>query len=300
MDLRHLRYFVAVAEEGSMTRAAERLGIQQPPLGQQIRLLEQRLGVELFERKPRQIALNATGRFFLEEARSVLKRAEEAARQVKRFDLGESGFLNVGLTSSASLHPIAPAILRRFHEAYPHAEVSVQESETYELILALQDRSIDVALFHIRPERFADLAHIPLAEVEMLLACPNAHPLAQAKEPLTLDSLLEEDFVIYRRREGLGIFDQILRVFEDAGATIKAAGEVTRLIAAINLVAAGRGITLVPATMCALHSESVTYVPLAKGIFSPLPLSLAYRRDERLALVRNFLSITTGESDDPN
>ena len=241
--------------------------------------------------------MSATGRFFLEEARAVLRRAEEAARQVKRFDLGESGRLNVGLTSSASLHPIAQAILRTFHDAYPHAEVSVQESETYELILALQDGSIDVALFHITPDRFPDLDHIPLAEVELLVAAPNAHPLASATEPVTLDRLLNEDFVIYRRREGPGIFNHIQQVFEEAGASIRIAGDVTRLIAAINLVASGRGITLVPATMCMLHPESVTYLPLAADTFSPLPLSLAYRRDERIALVRNFLALTKGATD---
>ena len=292
MELRLLRYFVAVAEEGSMTRAADRLGIQQPPLGQQIRLLEQQLGVQLFDRSPRRIELSDSGRFFLEEARAVLRRAEEATRQVQRFDRGESGELTVGLTSSASLHQLAPAILRRFHDAYPFAEVSVRESETYELIVALQDGSIDVALFHIPTDRFPDLASRVLAKVDLVVAAPKGHPLARAGAPVTLEAMLDEPLVVYRRREGVGIFDSIFRVFAARGATPQIAGEVTRLIAAINLVAAGRGLSLVPATMQTLHPESVVYLPLDPNPFPPLPLTLAYRRDVRVALVRNFLDLT--------
>jgi DNA-binding transcriptional LysR family regulator len=300
VELRHLRYFVAVAEEGSLTRAADRLGIQQPPLGQQIRLLEQQLGVELFERRPRQIALSESGRFFLEEARAVLKSALEATERVRRFDRGESGFLNIGFTSSASLHALTPRILQRFHEAYPQAEVLVRESETYELVLALREGTIDAALFHISVERFPELQGRALADVDLMVALPNAHPLASAKAPVTLDVLLSEDFVVYRRRDGPGIFDHVDRAFARRATPIRVAGEVTRLIAAINLVAAGRGITLVPETMSGLHPESVTYLPLAAGVMPPLHLTLAFRRDVDLALVRNFLKVTETMASEDN
>jgi DNA-binding transcriptional LysR family regulator len=297
MDIRHLRYFVAVAEEGSMTRAADRLGIAQPPLGQQIRLLEERLGVQLFDRLPRQIVLNESGRFFLEEARAVLRRAEEARIQVRRFSAGESGLLNVGMTSSASLHPLAPKLLRSFHDAYPLAEVSVRESETYELVVGLQDGTIDAALFHISTDRFPDLASRVLAQVELMVAVPNGHSLTRVDAPVTLEALQAEPLVVYRRRDGPGIFEQVFAAFASLDFAPDIAGEVTRLIAAINLVAAGRGISLVPATMRTLHPESVTYLHLAPGAFPSLPLALAYRRDQRIALVQNFVASTLGEGE---
>jgi DNA-binding transcriptional LysR family regulator len=297
MDIRHLRYFVAVAEEGSMTRAAERLGIAQPPLGQQIRLLEERLGVQLFDRLPRQIVLNESGRFFLEEARAVLRRAEEARVQVRRFSAGESGLLNVGMTSSASLHPLAPKLLRSFHDAYALAEVSVRESETYELVVGLQDGTIDAALFHISTDRFPDLAHRVLTQVELMVAVPNGHPLTRVDAPVTLEALQAEPLVVYRRRDGPGIFEQVFAAFAALDVAPNIAGEVTRLIAAINLVAAGRGISLVPATMRTLHPESVTYLQLAPGAFPTLPLALAYRRDQRIALVQNFVASALGDGE---
>lgn len=292
MDLRHLRYFVAVAEEGSMTRAAERLGIQQPPLGQQIRLLEDDLQVQLFERRPRQITLSVAGAFFLEEARAVLRRVEDAVRDVRRFDAGESGHLNVGFTSSASLHPLAPKILRRFNETYPLAEVFVRESETYELILALQDGSIDAALFHIPTDRYPELASKSLAEEDMVVAVPVGHALTRLGRDVMLDDLLDQIFVVYRRKEGPGIFDTIVPTFAAVGATIRVGSEVTRLLAAINLVAAGRGISIVPATMNMVHPESVAYLPLARGTMPRLPLYLAHSRSFGLEIVRNFVATT--------
>lgn len=278
-----------------MTRAAERLGIQQPPLGQQIRQLEQQLGVSLFERRPRQVALSAAGRFFLIEARAVLDRAAEAQRQIKRFDQGESGTLSVGMTSSASLHPIVPTILRRFHDRYPHAEVRVQESETFELVTGLRDGSVDAALFHIGVERFPDLDARVLARVELVVAVPRSHPLVEAAKPVEFAALAAEPMVIYRRREGAGIFDTLAQSWAARGRELLIAGEVTRLIAAINLIAAERGVTLVPVTMAGLHAEAVTYLPLASGTLPDLPLSLAFRRSRSVRLVENFIRAATPE-----
>lgn len=276
-----------------MTRAAERLGIQQPPLGQQIRQLEQQLGVTLFDRRPRQIALSETGRFFLSEAREVLARAAEAQRQVRRFDEGESGMLTVGMTSSASLHPVVPTILSRFHDRYPHATVEVQESETFELVTGLRDGSVDAALFHVGVERFPDLDACVLARVELIAAVPRSHPLAQLGGPITFDALAAEPMVIYRRREGIGIFDTLAQVWAARGRELRIASEVTRLIAAINLIAAGRGIALVPAPMVGLHAEAVTYLPLATDVLPDLPLSLAFRRGRSVRLVKNFILAAT-------
>jgi DNA-binding transcriptional LysR family regulator len=293
MELRHLRYFVAVAEAGSLTRAAEGLGMQQPPLGQQIRSLEREIGVQLFDRRSRCISLNAAGNVFLEDARDILRRAENAAEHVRRFDQGESGTLRIGLTSSASFHALVPELLRRFRQTHPRVKIEVEESETYELILGLRAQRIDAAVLRIATGQFPDLASTIVAEEDMVVAVPLGHPFAKpARRPITLRMLNDQPLVVYRRPDGPGIFEGILRAFADAGVTPRIVDEVHRLIAAINLVAAGRGLTLVPASMQVLHRESAVYRPLARGALPALAMHVAYRRDTKLALIRNFLSVT--------
>ncbi len=292
MELRHLRYFVAVAEEGSVTRAAARLGIQQPPLGQQIRALEQELRVDLFQRSPRRLDLNANGAVLLEKAREILSQVDEAVDHVRRLDRGESGHITVGFTTSASLHSLTPRILRHFRAAYPLADVEVQEHESYELILALTTRRIDAAFLHVSPDHFPDLASIALAQESMVLAVPRDHPLAARAHSITLQALADQDFVAYRRVDGPGIFAGIERAFAVSGHRLRVVDNVQRLMAAINLVAAGRGVTLVPSSVRIFHPDAITYLPLAADTLPPLPLFLVHRRTAELALVRNFIATT--------
>jgi DNA-binding transcriptional LysR family regulator len=293
MELRHLRYFVAVAEAGSFTKAAQSLHIQQPPLGQQIRDLEAELGVALFDRYPRKIVLNSTGEVFLADAREILTRAARAVENVRRYEKGESGRLSVGLTSSASLHVLAPEFLQRFRAAFPLVDIEVVESETYELILALQQQRIDAALLHIDAQRFPDLVSAALSHEHMLVAVPRAHRLAdESLGPLTLSMLAREEMVAYRRPDGPGIFERITKTFDDAGLTPIIVDEAYRIIAAINLVAGNRGITLVPASLQILHREAVVYRALAPGELPPLGLYVSHRRGNRLALVNNFIDLT--------
>jgi DNA-binding transcriptional LysR family regulator len=134
-----------------------------------------------------------------------------------------------------------------------------------------------------------------LAEVDLMLAIPKSHRFADRAGEIEMSDLSDEDWVIYRRREGIGIFDDIMRVMNKRGVVPRIGAEVTRLIAAINLVAAGRGVTLVPATMANLHLEAVFYRPVAKRTFGPLPLTLAYRRNTRVRLVLNFVEATLKE-----
>ncbi|WP_265516805.1 LysR substrate-binding domain-containing protein [Nitratireductor luteus] len=294
MELRHLRYFVAVAEEGSITRAAERLGIQQPPLGQQLKALEAELGVQLFDRAPKRIALNAAGRVFLEEARAILSRAQEAVDHVRRFNIGESGTLSVGFTSSASLHALTPRVLGSFRQSFPLVQIAVEESETYELVLALQNNRIDVAFSHVATDDFKNLTSRSLGQEGMIVAIPAGHPLARSGDgPLETRALAGEKIVVYRRPDGPGIFDGILKRLDQAEIPITISDQVSRMIAAINLVSAGRGLTIVPASMGILHRASVHYRPLTGDVIPPLPLYIAFRTNERLALVKRFIEITS-------
>ena len=145
MELRHLRYFVAVAEEEHMTRAAERLGIQQPPLSHQIQMLEKELGVQLFIRESRRIHLSPAGKLFLSDARSILANVDQSVQRVQRFDLGEEGSIRLGFTSSASMHQITPELVRAFREAYPLISVEIEEGAAHDLIHTLEQEGIDIA-----------------------------------------------------------------------------------------------------------------------------------------------------------
>ncbi|ARQ00072.1 LysR family transcriptional regulator [Pseudorhodoplanes sinuspersici] len=292
MELRHLRYFVAVAESGSITKAAQRLGIQQPPLGQQIRALEAELKVQLFERAPKRIVLSNAGREFLNDARQILQSAKEAMEKVRRFDRGEQGLLTVGFTSSASMHPIAPRILGAFNNAYPLAKVEVEERETYELILRLQQRELDAGFMRFAPRDLPGLTRAVLVDEEMVLAIPRDHALAhKPKQPVTLKMLNGEGFVLYRRRDGVGIYDWLIASLAKGGFMPRVTHEVHRMMASINLVAAGAGLSFVPASMQTLHQEAVVYRPLAANMLPRLPLYLVHRTDQDLMLVKNFIRV---------
>jgi DNA-binding transcriptional LysR family regulator len=295
MELRHLRYFVAVAESGSITKAAQRLGIQQPPLGQQIRALEAELKVQLFERAPKRVVLSNSGKEFLEDARRILASAKEAVEKVRRFDRGEQGLLTVGFTSSASMHPIAPRILGAFSGAYPLARVEVEERETYELILALQKSKVDAAFMRFAPRALPELTSVQLLDEDMVLAVPRDHALARnPRRPATLSMLTNADFVLYRRPDGFGIYDWMIAALAKRGFTPRVTQDVHRMMASINIVAAGAGVSFVPASMQALHQEAVVYRPLAPGTLPRLPLYLVHRADQDLMLVRNFIKVAAG------
>src|SRR5205807_1540832 len=212
MDLRHLRYFVAVAEERHVTRAAERLGIQQPPLSQQIQALERELDVQLLRRLPRGVELTAAGEAFLAEARGILARVEEARLAAQRAARGETGRVGIGFTSSASLHPLVPRAIRAFRDRNPLVALGLEESGTGELVEAIRAGRIDAAFVRSSIPAAADIAvHAVLAE-PMLAVLPADHSLATAPDapPLALGELAGETFILYRRPLGPGLYDAII------------------------------------------------------------------------------------------
>src|SRR3982750_3558573 len=178
MELRHLRYFIAVAEEKHMTRAAERLGIQQPPLSMQIRALEQELEVQLFRRQPRGMELTDAGLAFLERARVILDQVERALATTRRTARGEQGRVAVGFTSSAPFHPFVPRVIRSFREISPLVSLVLEESGSSELVQALHSEEIDAAFIRSPVADVVGLLVRPLLEEQMLVALPAGHPFA--------------------------------------------------------------------------------------------------------------------------
>jgi DNA-binding transcriptional LysR family regulator len=291
MELRHLRYFVAVAEEGHVTRAAERLGIQQPPLSQQIQGLERELDVQLFRRKPRGVELTPAGRALYDEAQAILARAEEAVAATKRAAQGEAGRVGIGFTSSASFHPFVPRVIRTFREAHPLVTLALEESGTTELVAALRAEAIDAAFVRSPVGESKDLFVRPLFDEPMVAALPSGHALSGASDDLPLAALAGETFILYRRPVGPGLHDAIIAACDRAGFSPKIGQEAPRMLSTLSLVAAGLGVTVVPASMSRLEAEGVVYRPIDKSAPLTAPLNLAYRRDEISAAVRRFVAL---------
>lgn len=289
LELRRLHAFIAIAEEGHITRAAERLGMQQPPLTRLLQSLEAELGVQLMERLPRGVRPTTAGLALLDEARAVLARAEDVAQVVQRAARGEQGRLAVGFTSSASLHPFVSNVLRGFREALPGVTVALEEAGTGELMDALLHERLDAAFVR------SPLSGMPTLQSEliliepMLLAMPLHHPLSLPDElPLALANLADEAFVLYRRRAGQGLYDVILAACRAAGFSPLVVQEAPRLTSTLSLVAAGLGVSIVPASMQRLRGDGVAYRPLRDCPGLTAPLHLASRVGDQSSVLRRF------------
>jgi len=295
MELRHLRYFVAVAEERHITRAAQRLGLQQPPLSLQIQALERELDVRLLRRLPRGVELTEAGRTFLEEARKILREVDHAADAARRTARGEHGRIAIGFTSSASFHPLVPRVIRLYRDTYPLVSLALEEGGTAELVESLRREQLDAAFVRSPAGDTSELALVPLLEEEMIAAVPLGHALARpAGRALPLAALAGETFILYRRRLGPGLYDSIIAACHRAGFSPRVEQEAPRMFSTLNLVAAGLGISIIPASMQRLHMEGVVYRRL-KGAPLKAPLKLASRRSESAPAVRSFVDLVRRE-----
>jgi len=291
MELRHLRYFVAVAEEQHVTRAAERLGMQQPPLSQQIRILERELDVQLFRRLPRGVALTAAGVAFLADARAILAQLDHAVATAKRTARGEQGRIAVGFTSSAPFNPFVPRVIRVYREAFPLVALTLEEGGTTELIEGLRNERIDAAFIRTPIADREGLVVQILLEEPMVLALPRGHVLARKKgasKALSLAAVAGEIFVIYRRPSGPGLHDVIVSACNAAGFSPRIGQEAPRIGSTLNLVAAGLGISLVPESLQLMRMDGVVFRRLAGTVQPKAPLYFAARRTEASAAVREF------------
>ena len=287
MELRHLRYFLAVADELHFGRAAARLHIAQPPLSQQIKALERELGFELFHRTRRRVRLTEAGLVFQGEARAVLQRLEQATDAAGRAARGETGSLAVGFVASA-VYGLLPRLFRTFRGRHPDVALTLTEMSTAEQVAALRSGVIHVGLARA-PLGDETLVAEPLREEPLVVALPRGHPLAQAPE-VALRALADERFILFPRQPRPGWADRVVAACRAAGFSPSVVQETQELATAVTLVAAGTGVTLVPASAEALRVEGVTYRPLRRPV--PTTLLLAVRMpDEPRPAVLRFLEV---------
>jgi DNA-binding transcriptional LysR family regulator len=280
MELRHLRYFLVVAEEGQFTRAASRLAMQQPPLSQQIRLLEEEIGFELFERLPRGVVLTDAGKAFAEDAQRILDGLHQSVERAARIARGEIGTLSIGLTSSASFHPLTTEAIREFRRLHPDVGVDLTELNAAEVNERLAGGLVHVAFLRKPVELPPDLSFDVLDEEPMVVVLRDDHPLVARKRSrvpeVELRALANEDFILVRRPGAPGMYADILSACREAGFSPNIAREVPRMLSGIKLVSTGLGVTLVPASMQRYNQVGVVYCRLKKPHALTAPLTLSF------------------------
>jgi DNA-binding transcriptional LysR family regulator len=288
IDLRQLRQFVAVAEELSFRRAAERLHMSQPPLSQTIRILEEELGTPLFNRTRRRVELTQPGRVLLDEAHRVLSQMERGLAAARGAAQGMSGRLSVGFVPS-STYELLPAILRQFRKHHPGVDLHLEELNTVEQTDALLQRRIDVALN--RPPTFfaSGIEQETLLRERMIVAVPEDHPLA-SRRTLRLRELREERFLLIPPRWGTGYHARVLDACQEAGFVPRVEQEPKNMHTLVGLVAAGMGVALVPESLTNLTAKGSVYRPLAgRSAALSIDLGAAWHAADTSPALRGFL-----------
>lgn len=287
MEMRQLKYFVAVAEERSFGRAAKRLHMSQPPLSTQIKGLEEELGVKLLDRSTRRVDLTDSGRTFLVRAREILSAVEEAGAEARGAGLGVRGRLEIGFVSSATLSLLPPA-LRLFRERFGEVELDLRELASVEQLEALYEGEIRVGLVRL-PLRAPEIRLEPILREPLLVALPIGHPL-EDRGSITLEEVAELPLIFFQRRLEPGSHDQIVELLGRVGALPKVAQYSVHLQTVIGLVASGIGIAILAESARRMNREGVVYRPLDTPDATSW-LGLAWLERDKSPLVENFVGV---------
>ena len=287
MELRHLRYFIVVAEQLHFSRAAAILHIAQPPLSQQIQSLENELGVPLLVRTKRSVQLTPAGKVFLMEAKRVIAQVERAIAAAHQAHSGVLGQLDIGFVGTAIAETL-PAILKAFRECYPLVETKLQNLVTTEQVQALHEGQIQVGILH-PPILDASLNLEIICREPLVVVLPADHALAR-QENIAPAQLREETFVMYPRTWNPGLFDQIINLCQHAGFSMRLGQEALGWESIISLVAADFGLSIVPVSSQLLRNVGVAYRPL-QGVTPTFDLALAWLSGNDSPLLHNFLQI---------
>ena len=264
MDLRRIRYFVVLAEELHFGRAAERLGISQPPLSQQIRVLEQEFEMQLFVRTNRRVELTQAGTELLPEARRLLAQAERLSSVARRAQLGELGELRVGFTPGVAFSSLFPQTILEFRRRFRDVHLSLQEMTSGQQLTAMVERRLDIGFIRSpkKPATAPSLKILHLFEDSLVVALPPGHPLGKQRIPISISVLAGEPFVMYPREIGTGVYDHVIELCQRAGFMPHIAQEARETPTVVGLVAAGLGVGIVPASLRSVKVKGVGYRPL--------------------------------------
>lgn len=293
-ELRHLRYFVTVAETLSFARAAERLHLSQPPLSRQIQALEQELGTPLFVRTKRSVRLSSAGAALLPEARRLLEQAAALRDSARRLAAGEAGRITLGCITTAA-HNVLPQLLPEFQRRHPGVKVALQEATSDIQLAALRESRLDAGLV-LPPVDDEWLRYLPLFRDPLVAALPASWdaraggPALPRSGPLPLRSLASQAFILFPRQAGAGLYDLIVGFCRRAGFSPRIEQEATHMQTIVSLVAAGMGVALVPASLQDLRRTGVRYRALAEK--SPaVETGLAWRGDNDSPALAAFVQL---------
>lgn len=287
IELRHLRYFIAVAEELHFGRAADRLHIAQPPLSQQIRQLEQELGFQLFYRTKRSVVLTEAGQVFLVECRRLLRQLDQAVELGRQVSRGERGQLVIGFVGSAAYN-VLPGLLRSFRAQVPDVDLELHELTTDQQLPWLRENRLDLG-FVRPPIEESEFNLMTILQEPLVAAVPETHPLAQQAQ-ISLKSLATEAFILFPRPLAPGLYDQIISLCQQGGFSPHVVQEAIQMQTIVSLVAAEMGIAIVPISLHHLQRTGVVYKPLVE----PTPkaeIALIWKKNDSSPTVQQFLTV---------
>jgi len=286
MELRHLRYFVTLAEELHFGRAARRLHLSQPPLSMQIKALETEIGTQLLARTRRHVELTTAGTVFLREAREILSRVEQATASARRAGRGEIGEIAVGFVTIADYN-VLPRVLSEFRAQHPAVRLTLREATTDAQLHDLSEQRIDIG-FVLAPIQDEGLITRPLLCEPLVAALPHNHVLARGRAALSLSRLSDRPFILFPRHMAPGLYDDIVGFCRRAGFIPRVEQEAVQMQTIISLVSAGLGVALIPASMRNLGRSGVVYRALREK--SPQTKVLAaWRKGDSAPALRRFL-----------
>jgi DNA-binding transcriptional LysR family regulator len=286
MELRHLRYFLAVAEELNFRRAAEKLGMAQPPLSSQVHDLENEMGVLLFRRVSKGAELTEAGLAFLSAVPAIFDKLEHAVKLARKGGRGKVGQLRIGYTGSASFNPIVPKSLLAFRRSYPDVELTLEESNSPQLLDLLNRQRLDAVFIRPGKEPPLGFAVMALAEEPMMVVVPSSHRLAKSYA-VELTELKGEPLVLFSRTLGPGLYDSVMDACRLAGFEPTVSQIAPQVTSIANMVAVELGISLVPAQVANNIVPGVVFLPI-KGNAPVARLALATRLDDRSIVTKNF------------
>lgn len=291
IDIHKLNAFVAVVEESNISKAAVRLHMQQPPLTRLMQSLEQELDTQLLKRLPRGVEATEAGKVLYQEAITILAHAQSIPRRVQNIAQGKEGQLNVGFTHSVGLHPFLPTVLRAFRDQFPQVSIYLEEESSSALIDAVINEKLDIVFLRKPAPMQRKLHSQHVLNEPLMVALPNNHCLAQTDGVIQLSDLEPYEFVLYRRLGGQDLFDNIMASCYQAGFSPHVVQEAPRLTSSLNLIAAGIGLSIVPASIQDFWNKQIIYKLLEAKKPCIAPIYAIYRADQMNIRVQHILSL---------